>query len=144
MQILEALRDDVEVTVHNEEELKNLHPDVTEITIVSNSCNDIKQFRLVGFQHLTKVTIEDNCFCNADTFLIENCPYLKRVEIGSDCFTYHKNWREFDSDEERAILRNTHRYFTIRHCMMLKTIIIKAGSFVDYAGGCEISGNTKN
>ena len=140
MQILEALRDDLEVTVHNEEELMNLDPNVTEITVQSNTCNDAKQLRLVGFEHLRKVTIEDNCFRNTDTLLIENCPYLKRVEIGKDCFTYHTNWKEFKSDEERAILRDTSRTFTIRHCNMLKIIVIKSGSFVDYAGGCEISG----
>lgn len=130
----------MEVTIHDEGELVSMSPDVTEITVEAGCCNEVKELRFVGLQHIIKITIKENCFRDTDSVLIEHCPYLKRVEFGCDSFNAHLNWKDFKSDEERLVLRDPNRSLTIRHCQTLKIIVIQAGAFVDYAGGLDISG----
>ena len=88
----------------------DIHFGLEEIVIGENGLQGIEFFRLIGFNHLKKLKIENNCLVFMRSFCIEDCNELVDVQLhGND--SYHCN-------------DDSIRLFRIRNCSQLIKIII--------------------
>ena len=101
---------------------------VTDLTISSNCCNDLKALDLNRFEWLRSIEIGDDCFESVQTFKIDGLNRLKTITFGNNSFTQHKN--SDGHDESRS--------FHILNCESLEAIQIGEYSFSDYAGEFEL------
>ena len=91
----------------------DIHFGLEEIVIGENGLQGIEFFRLIGFNHLKKLKIENNSLVFMRSFCIEDCNELVDVQLhGND--SYHCN-------------DDSIRLFRIRNCSQLIKIIIGYG-----------------
>ena len=91
----------------------DIHFGLEEIVIGENGLQGIEFFRLIGFNNLKILKIENNCLVFMRSFCIEDCNELVDVQLhGND--SYHCN-------------DDSIRLFRIRNCSQLIKIIIGCG-----------------
>lgn len=109
----------ISVSAPQTEEIGSLlaqSPDLEKVEIESNSLSSLDSFCLTDFSQLHTITIGDHVMTNKrssfineyQSFSLQNLPHLKTLHIGTDSFTFCKN-------------------FSISHCDHLEDIQI--GSF---------------
>ena len=101
---------------------------VTDLTISSNCCNDVKELDLKRFEWLQSVEISDDCFESVKTFNIDGLNRLKSLKIGNNSFTQQKN--SYGNDKSKL--------FHILNCESLESIQIGEYSFSDFGGEFEL------
>ena len=101
---------------------------VTDLTISSNCCNDVKELDLSRFKWLRSIEMGDDCFELVKTFKIDGLNELKTIKIGINSFTQKKNSKGDDKSKS----------FHILNCESLESIEIGEFSFSDYAGEFEL------
>ena len=117
------------VTISSMKELENLDWRVGELTVASNSFNDLDDtsFVLKNYERLTKITIQDGSCKKVRTFLLNQLPALTSVLIGIECFNNLPNWgTEIVLDQGASA--------EISDCNSLQILSMGAGSFVAYMG----------
>ena len=88
----------------------------------------METFDFSRFTHLEELEIGDECFENANEFVIDGLNYLISLKIGMNSFTKKKNSHGNDS----------YRLFSILNCIELESIEVGRYSFSDYGGGFEL------
>ena len=70
-------------SVKIERELKeeDIHSGLEELEIGENCCNELKCFKLIGFDHLKKLIFHKNSLKNLNSLVISNNNELKIIEI---------------------------------------------------------------
>ena len=122
------LRDDgneSSATVRNKKEFDSLPPNVAQIVIPTDSCNepDFTKVDFSRFSNLVSVKIGDNCFENAESVIFSNMNALQAINVGKNGFTKHKNgYDELVNNKE----------LVIRDCRNLENITVDRYSFSDY------------
>ena len=119
---------DLKLTISETEDLRNLNLQVTDLTISSNCCNDLKELDLNRFRWMRSIEIGNDCFGSVKTFQIDGLNRLKTIKIGKNSFTHSKNSNGNDSSKS----------FHILNCESLKSIDIGEYSFSDFAGEFEL------
>ena len=117
------------VTISSMKELENLDWRVGELTVASNSFNDVDDtsFIVKDFKRLTKITIQDGSCKKVRTFLLNQLPALTSVLIGIECFNNLPNWgTEIVLDQGTSA--------EVSDCNSLQILSMDAGSFVAYNG----------
>ena len=82
---------DLKLTISETEDLRNLNLQVTDLTISSNCCNDLKELDLNRFRWMRSIEIGNDCFGSVKTFQIDGLNRLKTIKIGINSFTQSKN-----------------------------------------------------
>ena len=100
---------------------------VTDLTISSNCCNDVKELDLSRFKWLRSIEMGDDCFELVKTFKIDGLNELKTFKIGINSFTQKKNSKGDDKSKS----------FHILNCESLESIQIGEYSFSDFGGEFE-------
>ena len=67
--------------IENELKEEDIHYDLEELEIGENCCNELKCFKLIGFDHLKKLIFHKNSLKNLDSPVISNNNELKTIEI---------------------------------------------------------------
>ena len=119
---------DLKLTISETEDLRNLNLQVTDLTISSNCCNDLKELDLSRFRWMRSIEIGNDCFGSVKTFKIDGLNRLKTIKIGINSFSQSKNSNGNDSSKS----------FHILNCESLKSIDIGEYSFSDFAGEFEL------
>ena len=117
-----------EITVCNSKHMVNMNLQVTDLTILSNCCNDLNTLDLNCFELLRSIEIGDNCFGSVKTFNINGLNRLQTIKIGKNSFTQAKYGSRNDQSKS----------FHILNCKSLESIQIGEFSFSDYAGEFEL------
>ena len=108
-------------TVNNRNTLLSIPWDVTALTVTDNSCNDnnIYAVDLSSFKFLRSVVIGNSCFQYVQLFSIVGLNWLESVSIGDNSFGSDGSLWEGSE-------------FKIMNCPQLKSLSIRAVSFVRY------------
>ena len=61
--------------------MKIVHSGLEELEIGENCCNDLKCFKLIGFDHLKKLIFHKNSLKNLNSLVISNNNELTIIEI---------------------------------------------------------------
>ena len=67
--------------VDNELKEEDIHSGLEELEIGENCCNELKCFKLIGFEHLKKLIFHKNSLKNLNSFVISNNKELEIIEI---------------------------------------------------------------
>ena len=67
--------------IENELKEEDIHSGLEELEIGENCCNELKCFKLIGFDHLKKLTLHKNSLKNLDSLVISNNNELEIIEI---------------------------------------------------------------
>ena len=118
-----------QVTVNNTAQINHIGLQVTDLTISSNCCNDLKELDLNKYMWLQSIEIGNDCFDSVQTFKIDGLDRLKALKIGNNSFTPKKNSGRNDSSKS----------FRILNCKSLESIQIGEFSFSDFAGEFELT-----
>ena len=112
------------VDVHNEVEWNSLNKSVFEIVVSSNCCNErsIALLDLSELKYLKRVEIGNDCFMNVEEVKMIELNNLERVMIGKNSFTKSKDYAGNDPN----------RHFYLKNCPKLKSLKIGRYSFSDY------------
>ena len=116
------------INVTESMEITDVSLQVTDLTISSKCCNDVKELDLKRFEWLHSIEIGDECFGSVKTFKIDGLNELETIIIGNNSFTQKKNY--FGYDESKS--------FHILNCELLESIQIGEYSFSDYSGEFEL------
>ena len=110
-------------------ELENLDWRVGELTVASNSFNDLDDtsFIVKDFKRLTKITIQDGSCKKVRTFLLNQLPALTTVLIGKECFNNIPDWTTAITPDQGASAE-------VSDCNSLQILSMGSGSFVAYGG----------
>ena len=121
--------------------LDNLSLTIKDMTISSNSYNDVDLFDIGKFKSLKTVQIGDDCFQSVKTFKIEELSQLKSVKIGSHSFTEAEKsfLNAAHTFEEWKKINNGSKSFHITKCQSLESIEIGPNSFSDFGGEFELA-----
>ena len=117
-----------QVTVENTVDINRIGLQVTDLTISSNCCNDLKELDLNKYKRLQSIEIGNDCFDSVQTFQIDGLNQLKTIKIGNNSFTQKKN--NWGDDESKS--------FHILNCESLEFIQIGEYSFSDFGGEFEL------
>ena len=111
--------------IHNEVEWNSLDRYVNEIVVSSNCCNEstIDVFDLSALKYLKRIEIGDNCFEQVSTVNMSGWNELESVVIGENSFTRKKNGADNDPN----------RQFYLKNCPSLKELRMGRYSFSDYS-----------
>ena len=111
--------------IHNEVEWNSLDRYVNEIVVSSNCCNEstIDVFDLSALKYLKRIEIGDNCFEHVSTVNMSGWNELESVVIGENSFTRKKNGADNDPN----------RQFYLKNCPSLKELRMGRYSFSDYS-----------
>ena len=114
------------LTVTSWNQLNSLNPKVSEITIPSNSMNDVSftVLDLIRFRRLRKIVIGNECFMNVNEIRLIGLYDLESVVIGMNSFTKYKN--------THILSGNPNRHFYLKNCPKLKSLKMGRYSFSDY------------
>ena len=114
----------------NNNDMKSIDNSITSIIVRNGSNNDInyKVFDYSELNHIESIEIGNDCFGSVQTFKIDRLNGLKRIKIGKNSFTQHKNSYGYDSSKS----------FHILNCESLKSIQIGEYSFSDFGGDFEL------
>ena len=117
------------VTISSMKELENLDWRVGELTVASNSFNDLDDtsFVLKNYERLTKITIQDGSCKKVRTFLLNQLPALNTVLIGKECFNNIPDWQTTVTPDQGASAE-------VSDCNSLQILSMGSGSFVAYMG----------
>ena len=110
--------------------LNNLKGISISLSIPNNTCNSdsLTLFDLSAFIMLQSITIGDDNFMYASTFIIDSLFNLQSIDIQQNSFTTVTN----------GVTNNGNRSFSILNCVELESIEIGEYSFSDYGGGFEL------
>ena len=67
--------------IENELKEEDIHYDLEELEIGKNCCNELKCFKLIGYDHLKKLIFHKNSLKNLDSLVISNNNELTIIEI---------------------------------------------------------------
>ena len=117
--------------IHNEVEWNSLNKSVFEIVVSSNCCNEksMKVLDLSELKYLKRIEIGSDCFMKVEEVNMIGLSELESVLIGMNSFTKYKNTWIVTSDPDR--------HFYVKNCPMLKSLKMGCFSFSDYTV-CEI------
>lgn len=107
----------------------------TTLVFTGDNCYNTPEYTYLNmsrYPYLQELVIGDHCFWYTDHFIIDGLKYLKKVTIGVNSFTKHKNSNWGHNDPEP--LNNKNRLFRIVNCPRLEEVITDSFSFSDYAG----------
>ena len=111
-------------TVTSIDQFLSLGTDITEIVIDNGmSESGFTGFDLSGFSRLKRLEIGSDCFSYVIVFNITGLSELESVEIGMNSFTKKKNG--YGSDPNR--------HFYLKNCPNLKSLKMGRYSFSDYS-----------
>ena len=112
-------------TVRDQEDLLKLSKNARRLRIPANSCNgeELKEFRLSGYEKLERIIVGSNSVVNAKTVVIDSLDSLTLLEFGMNSFTQHKNGYGKDSS----------RSFTLTNCYALKRVVFDRFAFSDFS-----------
>ena len=115
--------------VHNEVEWNSLNRSVFEIVVSSNCCNDssVRVLDLSELKYLRRIEIGNECFEYVDEVRVIGLRELESVVIGKRSFTKSKDYAGNDPN----------RHFYLKNCPKLKSLKMGRYSFLDYRV-CEI------
>lgn len=118
---------------------KDLNVSTTSSVFKANdgSYDDITHLHIRNQTSLTQVVIGNSCFAHGREFVVDNCSQLESIEVGENSFNSYHNWGDFSGDDN-LVLNKQNRCFKICNCAKLKTLVIKKGSFIDFAGTFDI------
>ena len=127
------------INVTESAEWSDVSLQVSDLTISSKCCNDLKALDLNRFQCLRSIEIGDYCFGSVQTFQIDGLNQLKTIKIGMNSFTQLKQeeWDKMMLPEALAICKQS-KSFHILNCESLESIEIDQYSFSDFAGEFEL------
>ena len=117
----------VKMEIHNWDEWQNVDKRVTDLVIPSNHCNE-SRWRVLdmsGLKYLKRLEIGGDCFKYVKEVKLIGLHALEKVVIGKNSFT-------------EIIDENKLRHFHLKDCEQLKELKIGCNSFVDYSV-CEIA-----
>ena len=115
-------------TVTSVAQLLYLSTDVTKIVIDNGmSASGVTRFDLSGFSRLKRLEIGSDCFSYVEELKLIGLKQLESVEIGENSFTKNKNSYGF----------NTFRHFYLKDCPKLRELKMGCYAFSDYSI-CEI------
>ena len=80
--------------VENELKEEDIHFGLEELEIGENCCNDLKCFKLIGFDRLKKLTLHKNSLKNLDSLVISNNNELEIIEIEDGEYGYGDESRD--------------------------------------------------
>ena len=106
---------DMKMRIENELNEDDIHYGIEELVIGKNCMRNVKCFKLIGFNYLTKLVIEENDLEKMILFCIEECNEL--VDVRLDGAKYPKNYIISDS------------MFCIKNCSNLLSIEISTNWF---------------
>ena len=113
--------------VSNELKWSALNKCVTDVIVSSHCCNkSVKVLDLSELKYLKRIEIGDDCFTSVDEVKLTGLQ-LESVVIGMNSFTKHKN----------GIGNDPNRHFYVKNCPSLKELKMGRYSFSDYSV-CEI------
>ena len=112
--------------IHNEVEWNSLNKSVFEIVVSSNCCNErsIALLDLSELKYLKRIEIGSDCFMKVEEVKMIGLNELESVVIGKNSFTKSKNTWDTISDPDR--------HFYVKNCPMLKSLKMGRYSFSDY------------
>ena len=124
--------DELQITVKDDKELKELNHNVSRLIVAPNSCNQMKKAEFVDFQCLESIEIGDGCFESVKTFRIDGLNTLQTLKIG--------NYNAFAITKRKCTLslEDTYKSFHILNCEELKSIEIGNYSFGVFGGEFEL------
>ena len=67
--------------IENKLKEEDIHYDLEELEIGENCCNELKYFKLIGFDRLKRLIIHKNSLKNLNSLVISNNKELKIIEI---------------------------------------------------------------
>ena len=67
--------------IENELKEEDIHSGLEELEIGENCCNELKCFKLIGFDHLKKLIFHKNSLKNLNSLVISNNNELEIIEI---------------------------------------------------------------
>ena len=109
-------------TVTSIDQFLSLGTDITEIVIDNGmSESGFTGFDLSGFSRLKRLEIGSDCFSYVIVFNITGLSELESVEIGMNSFTKHKGSYDYDPN----------RHFYLKNCPKLKSLKMGRYSFSD-------------
>ena len=79
---------------------EDIHYGIEELEIGEDCCNDLKWFKLIGYDHLKKLKLKKNSLKNLDSLVISNNKELKIIEIEDG---EHGYW---DESEDTGVYYN--------------------------------------
>ena len=129
-----------QVTVKNTVDINHIGLQVTDLTISSNCCNDLKELDLNKYKWLQSIEIGNDCFESVQTFKIDGLDRLKTLKIGNNSFTqvkesdWKKNW-----SKAKIRSKNQSKSFHILNCESLESIQVGEYSFNDFGGEFELT-----
>ena len=102
----------------------------TELNIPDSTCigSETFTFCFTGLMSLEEIEIGNENFALSNKFIVNRLNKLKKLKIGTNSFTNHKN--SYGDIKSRS--------FLILNCEKLKSIEIGQYSFSDYAGEFEL------
>ena len=113
--------------VSNELKWSALNKCVTDVIVSSHCCNkSVKVLDLSELKYLKRIEIGDDCFTSVSEVKLTGLQ-LESVVIGMNSFTKHKN----------GIGNDPNRHFYVKNCPSLKELKMGRYSFSDYSV-CEI------
>ena len=86
--------------IENELKEEDIHYDLEELEIGENCCNELKCFKLIGYDHLKKLTFHKNSLKNLNSLVISNNNELKIIEIEDG------EGRSFDESRNTGVCYN--------------------------------------
>ena len=113
--------------VSNELKWSALNKCVTDVIVSSHCCNEsVKMLDLSELKYLKRIEIGDDCFTSVSEVKLTGLQ-LESVVIGMNSFTKHKN----------GIGNDPNRHFYVKNCPSLKELKMGRYSFSNYSV-CEI------
>ena len=112
----------------------------TTLVFTGNNCYNTPEYTYLNmsrYPYLQELEIGDDCFWYTENFVLDGLRYLKKVTIGSNSFTKHKN--EEWGQSNAAPLDNKNRYLRIENCPRLEEVSFNQFSFNDYGGGFTVN-----
>ena len=127
------------INVTESAEWSDVSLQVSDLTISSKCCNDLKALDLNRFQCLRSIEIGNDCFGSVQAFKIDGLNQLKTIKIGMNSFTQLKQeeWDKMMLPEALEICKQS-KSFHILNCESLESIEIGQYSFSDFAGDFEL------
>ena len=101
----------------------------TKYVVQSNRFNYLLKFKISNRPYLKTIEIGSNCCSTVNEFTLKGLKVLGTLKIGNNSFTNHRNG--YGNDESKS--------FHILNCDKLELIEIGQYSFSDYAGEFELS-----
>ena len=112
----------------------------TTLIFTGDNCYNTPEYTYLNmsrYPYLQELVIGDDCFWYTEHFIIDGLKYLKKVTIGTNSFTKHKN--EDWGHSNAAPLDNKNRYLRIENCPRLEEVSFNQFSFNDYGGGFTVN-----